>query len=326
MAGEAGTEVVTEAQAIPPDALRGSEDEGSLASILEETPQIVFSGHPGEVGFAESGEIPQDLEISGEAPVSPEPPAKPEKKYQTWEAAEAGALEHQRFATEKAEEAKQAREAREAVERERDELKEKLAGGDVAKSPEKPAVSEEEAEARIEAALGEIGQLDEFDPNYKRLVAKAWRRAGIGEVNSEEITKEVARRVRDEIKAENEATRHVREETDIRTQAVELAGKGGLNMEEGSADHILFWNQAAKLPQEMQSKPFDEQVNWTVNEVRRLKGQVVQTKSQQDAMARQEQTRNTVLERGATRPQVPVKSEPVSLGAILNSHKELRRI
>jgi hypothetical protein len=35
-------------QAVTPDELKGPEDDGSLAAILEKTPTIVFTGHPAD--------------------------------------------------------------------------------------------------------------------------------------------------------------------------------------------------------------------------------------------------------------------------------------
>ena len=80
------------------------------------------------------------------------------------------------------------------------------------------------------------------------------------------------------------------------------------------------------MPKEFDDKPFEEQVQWTVNEVRRLKGEVVQSKAEMEARARQTQTDNAVLGRGAERPKKPAAPEPYTLGSILNKHQAGRRI
>jgi hypothetical protein len=343
MAGEAeaGKENLVESQVVAPENLTSPEDEDSLGAIVAKVQHPVFSGHPA-MGEGEGGEA--GLEEKPEETLSEvkEPQAPPEKKYKTWEDAEAGAREHQSAFTKKAEEAKREKEAREVAEQEREELRQKLAEKEAAAPPEKPAEpaktpEEQEAaqEAKIEQALDEIGQLDEFDPDYKKKVAKSWRKAGIGGTGQptiptdkaldEIIDKRVDARIqaKEAVKA-SEAKKT--EEVNVRTRASEMAGKAGLSMEEGTADNILFWATVSKMPKEFDDKPFDEQVQWTVNEVRRLKGEVVQSKEEMAARARKTQTDNAVLERGAERPQKPAAPDPYTLGSIMNKHQASRRI
>jgi len=143
----------------------------SSADLMAELPQQVFDGESIVTREAEAEgaeETPPETPPAGDEP--PEPPKPPEKKYKTHEEAEEGAREHQRFATEKAEEAAREKEAREAAERERDDLKQKLEAAPP--KPVAPAKSAEELEVeqegRIEAAMDEISELDEFDPEYKK--------------------------------------------------------------------------------------------------------------------------------------------------------------
>ncbi|MDI6752765.1 MAG: hypothetical protein QME78_00035 [Thermodesulfobacteriota bacterium] len=336
MAGEAeaGKENLTDSQALASEELKGPEDEGSLASIMEQTPRPVFTGHPA-LGEAEGEAGPEGGDEGGKPPEPPEPPKPPEKKYKSWEEAEAGAREHQSAFTKKAEEAAREKEAREAAERERDEIKQKL----TAKPPETPAEEtrtpeelEAEQEARIEGALDEIGQLDEFDPEYKKKVARSWRKAGIGGAgqpttpSGQVLDELINKRVEERFKARETEKEAENQESRIRTRAGEMAGKAGLNMEEGSADHTLFWATVSKMPQDLDAKPFEEQVQWTANEVRRLKGEVVQSKAEMDAKAREIQVNNTVLERGSTRPKKKEVPEPYTLGSIMTKHQESRRI
>jgi hypothetical protein len=169
-----------------PEKLLQPGDEGSLADLLDQERQQMIAKHAGvESPDPDAPEVPDAPEPEVPA-VQPEeklteevPPAPPEKKYKSWEEAEAGARETQRFATEKAEEAKQAREELAA-------LRQKLADKEKPDEPDKPAEPdktpeqlEAEEEDRIAKALDEIDGIAEDDPDYKRKVAKAWRKARI---------------------------------------------------------------------------------------------------------------------------------------------------
>jgi hypothetical protein len=306
------------------DELKGPEDEGSLASILE-TPHPVFTGHPAmeEEAAGPEEETPGEEQKEEEAPEKPSE-QKPERKYKSWDEAEAGAKEHQRFATEKAEEAKREREAREAAERERDELRTKMAEKKEPSETKPETVSEDQVEAKIEEALDEIAQLDEFDPDYKKKVAKAWRKAGVG--NAAVSKEEIVKQVREELLAEQKAaapTPETPSTSQTRSMADDLAGKAGLDMKEGSVDHDLFWLQVKRMPKEYDEKPFEEQVQWCVDEVKRRKGDLVKTKTKDHQKT---QINNAVLERGGERPSKPAAPEPYTLGSIMNKHLERRRI
>jgi hypothetical protein len=267
----------------------------------------------------------ENLEVKDEIPEGWE--FKP--KYKSHQEAERGAREHQKKVTEATEQAKRDREAREATERELNELKQKLET-----APEKPAepvkTSEEleaEQEGRIETALDEISQLDEFDPEYKKKVARAWRKAGVGGAGQPAIPiEEITQRVREQLQAESAQVdpQDIRE--DIRAQAAKMAGKSGLDMEEGSADSKLFWSQVPRMPKELDGKPFEEQVQWAVNEAQEIKRQVLQSREKLDERGRKVQVENAVLERGAERPKTASVSESFTLGSIMNKHLQSRRI
>jgi hypothetical protein len=332
MAGEV-EETLIESQSVPVDALPNPEDEEFLGAIVSKAQHPVFTGHPA-MGEAEGeGEETRKAEGEGEGEgegkadeVIPEGwEFKP--KYKDHQEAEKGAKEHQALATRKAEEAKEQREAREAAEWERDELRQKLAEKEAVVAEPAKTLEELEAaqESKIEQALEEIDKIDEFDPDYKNKVAKAWRKAGIGGSGQAEIAKLVQEQIKVEREAETRA-KVANEETNVRTRAGELAGKAGLSMEEGTADNILFWATVGKMPKEFDDKPFGEQVQWTVNEVRRLKGEVVQSKAEMEARARKTQTDNVVLGRGAERPKQPAAPESYTLGSILDKHQAGRRI
>lgn len=348
MAGEmdAGKETLADSQGIvTPNELKTLEDEGSLASIMEEAQRPVFTGHPA-MGEEEGGESGPEGEAGAAKEGGETPPVTPQSeeeipegwefkpKYKGHHEAEKGAREHQAMASKKAEEVAREREAREAAERERDELRQKLAEKE--KPPEKPVEElEAEQEARIEQALDEIDQIPDDDPEYKKKVARAWRKAGIGGAgqpatpNQEAIQELIDQRVEESLQAKERTKAEADKETEAaqtRSRANELAGKTGLNMEEGTADNKLFWATVGDMPKELDDKPFEEQVKWTVNEVRRLKGEVVQSKEELDAKARETQINNSVLPRGGDRPRKPAAPEPYTLGSIMNKHQASRRI
>jgi hypothetical protein len=354
MADETGKENVMETQEVPVDELKGPEEEGSLASILEKAPHPVFTGHPAAAAEEEEtppgpGEeaTPPEVTPKGEEK-PPEPPEPPEfkPKYKNQEEAERAHQEAERRMHEATTQAAQEKEAREAAERERDGLKAKLAEKETTKPPEPPAKTQEELdaerEAKIEAALDEIEQLDTSAPDYRKKVAKAWAKAGFGGggqpaiPGSKELEEMVGRLVADRLqereaadaaqRQKDEEDRQARENANLRTKAEDLATQAGLNMGKGTVDYRLFWDVAGEISDEVKAKPFAEQVNWTVGEVRRLKGEVVQTTDQARQRGQENQKNNSVLEKGANRPHTPPAPEPYTLGSIMNKHQEARRI
>lgn len=338
-----------------PEKLLQPGDEGSLADILEKDREQRIATHAGvespDPDAPEVPEVPETPEtpetvLVPETPTVPEKPvegapAPPEKKYKSWEEAEAGSREHQRFATEKAEEAKQAREELAA-------LRQKLADKDKPVESEKPAEPdktaeqlEAEEEDRIAKALDEIDGIAEDDPDYKRKVAKAWRKAKLGGANgstkaiSEEALAEmVDRQVEKRLAVkEAEATQLSQkgEKARVRSTAAELAVKAGLQGVTddpeaiGTADHIMFWAVARGVPEELRDKPIEAQVEWTTAEVWRRTGEVVQATEAERERARLTQNNNTVMGRGTTLPRKVVEPETFSLGGVLNEVQEERK-
>lgn len=313
----------------------GPEDKGSMAEKLARMeaglePETNVDPEPEpepEPQPEEDKDTPAAEGTSGEVkPPEKEPPPEEEipegwefkPKYKDHQEAEKGAREHQQKVTEATEQAKRDREAREAAERERDELRQRIAEQEAAKPPDPPAKTPEELEAeqegRIEAALEEIGELDEADPDYKKKVARAWRKAGVGgagqpaapdpKVLEEMIDARVAKRLQ---ARDAEVVQQREQETveQVREKATSLAAKAGLDMEEDSTDEILFWRMAERLPKEMDGKPLQEQVDWVVTEVRKRIGRVVQMTDAEREKARKAQAENAVLERGNARPNLP---------------------
>ena len=327
---------------LPEEVLQPGDD-GSLADILAKDREERIAIHAGTSIPEDELEVPEVLEGPEVVPAGDEVPESPkfEPKHKTWEETEKARKEAERLITERSEEAKDARIAREAAERERDELRQKLAEKEAAAAPEKPAEPEKTPEereaaqeAKIEQALDEIAHLDELDPDYNKKLAKAWRKAGVGgsgqpaiptgKVLDEIIDKRVEERFQAK-EAEKAAAAKKTEEGNVRTRAGELAGKSGLNMEEGTADHKLFWATVGDMPEELDDKPFEEQVQWTVNEVSRLKGEVVQSKEERDRLARAAQTNNAVMGRGTTQPKKAPEPETFTLGSTMNEVLEERK-
>lgn len=315
----------------------------SSASLMAEVPRQVFDGEtlvtqegpgeeenppekPSEKPPEAEGKPEEKAEGEGKPPAEEEPP-KFNPKHKTWEETERAREEAEtRMHTATTETARE-KEAREKAERENEELRQKLAEKE--KPPEKPPESvktpeelEAEQEAKIEQALDEIGQLDEFDPDYKKKVAKAWRKAGLGgsgqpaTPNQQALEELIERKVTERLKAQqpeaspkpeaSPAAKTTETEAEPGTQvwkeATELAIQAGLDLaEEDSTDAILFRAVAQKLPKEYDTKPLKEQVDWVVAEVRKRTGKAEITPEERER-ARKAQENNAVLERGSTRP------------------------
>ncbi|MBI4961034.1 MAG: hypothetical protein HY915_16310 [Desulfovibrio sp.] len=345
MAGEAeiGKETQPQDTQVLLEEFKGPEDEDSLANILERSRHQVLTEHPAAGGMGalepkpEEEETPLPEETSetedGKPPDETKPPEteppKFEPKHKTWEETEKARIEAEQKMHAATEETAQTR-------RELEELRQKSAE----KEPEPPAeapkpVTKEGRKERVKTALATIRDLDEADPDYDEKVAEAWAEAGVG--GSEVPDKnEIAKLVREELKAQDEAKRQKDEEVaqeqadaNVRTKAEELAAGAGLNMGKGTLDNRLFWDVARGIPDDQKSKPFPEQVQWAVGEVRRLKGEIVQGKPGAEEQAREIQKQNAVLERGSTqttRTRKPAEPETYTLGGIINSQMNQRRI
>lgn len=349
-AGEEGKE--TQVQTGPENT-----ESGSLADDFGAGPGIQLTGHP-----AMMEEEPEpEPEPEGEEKAAPtgEEEKPPEKKYKTHEEAEAGAREHQRFATEKAEEAKREREAREAAERERDELRQKLEAAD--KPPEKPAEetvevkppTRDEQKARLlsvaraanKKALEKIGDLDRSDEDYQDQVAAAWAEAntealleaGIGSgVSQDAINKMVSEQVKTTLQTEREAEKAAREEqrkkdeadeaARIEIKAKELGLKAGLDLDDPESVDSIVWDRVkTMIPEEVYKKgTLEAQVDWVTTEVRRRTGKVAQTAAEREEAARRTQQENSVLGRGGHRPTKP-SPQGGDLGSLGSDFAEVRQ-
>ena len=260
-----------------------------------------------------------------------EAPPKFEPKHKTWEETEKARQEGERLMHEATTKAAQA-------ERETEGLRQRLAEKE--RPPEKTSAEVKQeriaqfqvvTKAASKKALSIITSLDDFDPEYEDKVSGAWGEAlaeamaeGGGGVSKEEVAREVARQVR----AEQDTAR-------TRAKAVELAGKAGLNMEEGSEDSDLFWDRANVLPPEFDGKPLEEQVGWAVEEARKQRKPTPGlTAEQQDLIelgrefkAKQAQKENAVLGKGGNhlKPTKEPQQETYSMGSLLRQQREARQ-
>jgi hypothetical protein len=322
-------------------------DEGSLADLLDQERQQRIAKHAGAPDPEEVPEVPEAPE-QPEVPagVQPEekaaeeaPLAPPEKQYKTWEAAEEGVRETKRFATEKAEEAKQAREELAVL---RKEMAAKPTEPVKPAEPDQTAEQlEAEEEERIAQVFEDIEKIDDDDPDYKRKVAKVWRKSKlIGSTGStkaisdEALADLVDRQMEKRLAVKDAETVQQRQEGEtarVRSTAAELAVKAGLQgvtddpLALGTADHIMFWAVAKGVPEELQSKPIEAQIEWATAEVRRRKGEVIQTTDAERERTRLAQANNTVMGRGTTQPRKVADPETYSLNGVLNEGLEERK-
>lgn len=293
-------------------------DNGPPPNEVEDEPEPEPEASGGEEGAPETKEAREKAEA--EAATSKPPEFKP--KHKSWEETEAARQEAERTMHEATTKAKQEAEAREALERERDELKQRLE--EAAKPPEKPVeavkpVTPASRKAKVAQALKTIRELDPQADDYDDKLAEAWAEAGMGAEgpSKEEIAKEAAKIARDELKAEQAADVAARAAAEQASaadrawqEAVGIGQKAGLNLDDqDSADYIIFERMTSKIPEEMKGKPLAEIADWMVAETRKRTGQVVQTQAQREAAARKVQNENAVMGRGNERPAATVRKK-----------------
>lgn len=341
-ADKTGTDTVVDTQQtqlVDPDA------EGSLSDILEKSKGPVFEGHPadaegaagpeGEAGSVErtAEQIEADRIKEEEAAAAKKAEeAKPTLKYKSQEEAEAA----------QAEAARKMHEATEEAARLREEIKTRDEAAKTAKetaeaeaAQRKPEEIRAEAKTKVKTALATIRGLDEEDPEYDEKVADAWATAGVGaaSVAAAPDRTEIAKIVDEQVKLQLKTERDVNAEKDretanarVRENAHDLAAKAGLAMEKGTADYRLFWDVAKDVPTDVAAQPLSDQVSWAVDEVHRLKGEVVKTKEQKAAEAKRLQQQQAPLEAGPTRVVTKPKEESYSINTIVGKQQEARRI
>ena len=318
------------------------DQEGSLSDILAKTQaEQVFSGHPADQVAGPEDKVTEPAKEDGKTEddatkgaVKPEDKVadQPKFKHASWDETEKARVEAEKAmhtAKEEAATLRREKEEREAAAQ---------AAEDAVKAAEaqrKPEEIRAEARAKVKATLKKVREIDEDDPDYDEKVADAWAEAGLGAPaaaaapDKGEIAKLVSEQVQNTLKAEREANAENDRKAELahtRENAQSLATKSGLEMKQGSVDSRLFWDVAKEIPDEVMAKPLEEQVEWAVNEVRRLKGEVVKTKEQKDADAKRLQLQNSVLEKGPERVVKPVTKEPYSINTIVTKQQDARRI
>ena len=336
---------VTDAEAVVDTQtaeLVSPDTKGSLSEILDRAKDTqVLSGHPADTAVGpESTETETVVEDGTKAAadtkvndkVETKVEDKPQFKHSSWEKTESARVEAERemhAAKEEAADLKRKLADKEAADKAADDAIKAEA------TQRKPEEIRAEAKAKVKETLNKIRALDEDDPEYDEKVADAWADAGLGAPTTaaapdkEEIAKLVSEQVKNTLQADREATAESEREADearTRERAQGLATKSGLEMKQGSVDFRLFWDVAKDIPENIMTQPLEDQVEWTVDEVRRLKGEVVKTKEQKAADAKRLQLQNSVLEKGPEKVVPTVTKEPYSINTIVNKQQNARRI
>jgi hypothetical protein len=332
---ETGKEAVVDTQQAD---LVSPDQEGSLSDILEKSKGTAFTGHPAlEEAAGPEGEKTEDRAEDGKAEeekVKASTQEAPKFKHATWEETESARIEAERVMHQSNEEAAALK--KQIADREATDQAAKDAAAVEAAQP-KPEEIRAEAKAKVKTALKTIRSLDEDDPEYDEKVADAWAEAGVGghpgtvaaAPDKEAIAKLVEEQVKNTLSAEREANAArdaATENARTRENAQDIAVKAGLKMEKGSVDYRLFWDVAKDIPAAFQDKPLADQVDWAIDEVRKLKGEVVKTKEQKAAETLRLQQQNAVLEKGPERVISKPKQEAYSLNTIVTKQTEARRI
>ena len=304
----------------------------------EELGHRLLTGHPADTGGeGEGGTGPDEGKPeagaagAGEVKTGEEKPPEWKPKYKNQEEAERAHAEAERKMHE-------ATTKTADIERERDELKQRLEAAE--KPPEKPveevkALTDAERKAKLKEvakiankkAVAAIKQLDDTDPEYDDQVADAWAeanadallQAGIGASTLNQV--ELDKLIDQKIEAKEQASKAARDEEDKKTaaqkawdKALDAAEEAGLAVrDEATAEFLIFRGLEEKIPKELYGKP-KEATDWMIAEAQKRLGKTVMTQQQREDAARKKQIDNSVLGLGGRRtPQKPAKAVPGSL-------------
>jgi hypothetical protein len=326
-----------------------------LNNRREVTGEMLMGGHPNDEPEAEGGGAPAGSEEkveAGETKKEPgetltEPPEKKEPagpRFKSQEEAEKAHAEAERKMHEATTKASEEAKAREKLETELAELR--------AKPPEKKEEpvkqpTEEELDAQLESvaqaaneqAMAEIAELDDQDPDYRKLVAKAWAKANAKIIKAASASKatlsqaDIDKLIDQRMDARDTAAKTAKAEEDVRTagqkaweQAVSFGTEAGLNLkDEESADHDLFMVAESKLPKELQNQGFTKEVGeWMVNYVRTRTGKVALTEAEKEEAARQAQLNNQPLGKGGVKPK-PSTPKQETEGSLASDFEDARK-
>jgi hypothetical protein len=314
------------------------------ADEVAEAERVAVEAAEAERLAAEAGETPEEKAAREEreaqaAKEAAEAEVK-KPKYASIEEAEKGAREAAAKMTEATQAAAREKEAREAAEKELETFRtaeaERQAAAAEAERAAKVAGAQPEIEAKYAEAIKKIGAIPlgtdpetgavVYPDDYDAQVAKAW--AGTA-LNPEEIIEEAARRAEQRMADKQAATQaagaektKADEAAATRAEAEQIAAsKFGLDMTPGSADARVFDTFVNELAydqeHEVRKLPFEEQVKWASEGVRKVLGKKIEMTDAERAAARQHQDRQAILERGVTRTIPDEKPRQRSMQEIL---------
>jgi len=294
-------------------------------ALTENAGKSLFTGHPADTSSDEPVEEPDkeadkepdkepdkdskkepDKEPDKEADKKPEadkdkePDKEPEPsklKYKSHEEAEAAYQEAERLISKKADEAKRERERAEELQR---QINEALLNPKPEPEPEKK-VQKPTGTERMKGLMSRINQLDPERDGYEEEVAALWGQYD-DELRAEfhsEHTESVQAAISEYDKRKTDEANRVKAEQEqqnaIIKKSTDLGVKSGLDMKDGSVDSALFWAMSNNAPE----GSIDEQVNWTIDAVKKHKATIVAPYIESQKKADKAQNKNAVLDRAS---------------------------
>jgi len=330
-----------------PSSVEAALAKAKAGLVMGDEGDVTLTGHPA----AEDGGADDPGPGAGEGDEAPPVKAKPkgagddagagdegdddkkvEPKHKTIEAADKAVRAAERRMTTATEEAAELRRQNAALTAQVSEAQEKI-------SERASELTEEAMESFTEGVLGEMQELDNADPEYRKQMAKLW-----GKIHKErekqfsKALKQAAKEVVDEaLTAKDQKSQERNERTRVWEKANRVAVKAGLEMEDLGADettgkpmrsddYLLFWRTAPDAPDELDE---DEKIEWTIEEVQRILGRKVKTVKAKEAAVASIQARQTPLGRGSAGPAPTpdgLSAKPSSLNNALEKAKASRRI
>jgi hypothetical protein len=332
-------------------------DENDTLDTILSKASVVFQGHPAEAAEDEPADEPKGGEegapkpADDAAPPQDQPPKeKPAKEgggdkddpleaaQETIKTLEQRVKDNQRSFTESREENKKYREQVDKLSGQLQDLMVEMAKSRPAATKDTPAKDPlESVEQELSKMLDAIENLDPTDAQYRTKTVSAYKgmlskfrdalnqevESKLSLVQSSTDKKlEEQRKKDDEERAERDrvskintyAESKARESgLDMRTD-IEQVDESGKKSKVNSADQDLFWRFAAYA----KGDTTDEKIEWTIEEVKRVKAMIGQPIVRAKEKAKKTQENNSVLERGGSRPpENPEDNKPISFGEAL---------
>jgi len=196
---------------------------------------------------------------------------------------------------------------------------------------------ETELEESVSKTLDEIENLDPTSADYRAKSVKAWSgvlnkmRSIVSEEFESKLTStktELTKQQEDQRKRDQEAEEERSRAAQVTSYADSKATELGLDMRtsiestdangkkvrENSSDYDLFWKFAGYAPGETT----DKKIEWTVNEVQKMKARIAGPIASAKERAEKTQKNNSVLERSGNRPAEVIQQEkPMSMDEAL---------